>query len=56
MFIYKLLNQGKKVCIVSPDLHKREYKSVWEKYKNVKGIMLCTDYPKEAEVYFNGKN
>ena len=54
--INNILNQGKKVCIVSPDLHKREYKSVWEKYRNVKGIMLCTDYPKEAEVYFNGKN
>ena len=54
--INNILNQRKKVCIVSPDLHKREYKSVWEKYKNVKGIMLCTDYPKEAEVYFNGKN
>ena len=54
--IQNILNQDKKVCIVSPDLHKREYKSVWEKYRNVKGIMLCTDYPKEAEVYFNGKN
>ena len=54
--IKNILNQRKKVCIVSPDLHKREYKSVWEKYRNVKGIMLCTDYPKEAEVYFNGKN
>ena len=54
--INNILNQRKKVCIVSPDLHKREYKSVWEKYRNIKGIMLCTDYPKEAEVYFNGKN
>lgn len=54
--IKNILNQRKKVCIVSPDLHKREYKSVWEKYRNIKGIMLCTDYPQEAEVYFNGKN
>ena len=54
--IQNLLNQDKKVCIVSPDLHKREYKSVWEKYKNMNGIMLCTDYPMEAEVYFNDKN
>ncbi len=53
--IQNLLNQDKKVCIVSPDLHKREYKSVWEKYKNMNGIMLCTDYPMEAEVYFNDK-
>ena len=54
--VKEILNQGKKVCIVSPDLHKREYKNVWERYKNVSGIMICTDYPKEAEVYFNGKN
>ena len=52
--ILNLLNQRKDVCIVSPDLHKREYKRVWEKYKNISGIMVCTDYPDEAEVYFNG--
>lgn len=54
--IIDLLNQGKKVCIVSPDLHKREYRSVWKKYKNISGIMVCTDHPDEAEVYFNDKN
>ena len=51
--IMKLLNQGKKVCIVSPDLHKRDYKCVWEKYKNISGIMVCTDYPDEAMRFFN---
>ena len=50
--IQKYLNQNKKVCIVSPDLHKREYKSIWEKYKNTKGIMLCTDFPIEAKDFF----
>lgn len=54
--ILNLLNQGKKVCIVSPDLHKREHKCVWEKYRNISGIMVCTDYPDEAEGYFNDKN
>ncbi len=54
--VKEILNQGKKVCIVSPDLHKREYKNVWERYKNVSGIMICTDYPNEAKEYFNGKN
>ena len=54
--IQNILNQDKKVCIVSPDLHKREYKSVWEKYKKMKEIMLCTDYPQEAKEYFNDKN
>ena len=54
--VKEILNQGKKVCIVSPDLHKREYKNVWERYKNIPGIMLCTHYPKVPEVYFNRKN
>lgn len=54
--ITDLLNQGKEVCIVSPDLHKREYKNVWNRYKNISGIMVCTDHPDEAEVYFNDKN
>ena len=54
--INNILNNDKKVCIVSPELHKREYKAVWKKYKNVSGIMLCTDYPQVAEEYFNDKN
>lgn len=54
--ILNLLDQGKKVCVVSPDLHKREHKCVWEKYRNISGIMVCTDYPDEAEGYFNDKN
>ena len=50
---------GKKVCIVSPDLHKREYLKVWEKYKSYKisisnDILLCTDFPEEAQNYFLG--
>ncbi|MGN0929216.1 MAG: hypothetical protein ACI4N3_01085 [Alphaproteobacteria bacterium] len=51
--ILNILNKQKQVCIVSPDLHKREYKNVWKKYKNISGIMICTDYPDEAEEYFN---
>ncbi len=51
--IENLLNKNKKVCIVSPDLHKREYKNVWQRYKDIKGIMICTDYPMEALRYFN---
>ena len=51
--ILNIQKENKKICIVSPDLHKREYKDVWKKYKNVKGLMLCTDYPEEAEEFFN---
>jgi hypothetical protein len=51
--ILKIKENNKKVCIVSPDLHKREYKPVWEKYKNISNIMICTDYPTEAKEFFN---
>ncbi|MCD7878788.1 MAG: hypothetical protein LUG16_02505 [Candidatus Gastranaerophilales bacterium] len=51
--VQDILNHGKKVCIVSPDLHKREYKTIWQRYKNIAGIMLCTDYPDEAKEFFN---
>lgn len=51
--ITRILEQNKQICIVSPDLHKREYESVWQKYKNAKNIMLCTDYPIQAREFFN---
>lgn len=51
--IIRIKEANKKVCIVSPDLHKREYKNVWERYKNLSDIMICTDYPEEAKEFFN---
>ena len=51
--IIKIKEANKKVCVVSPDLHKRKYKTVWEKYQNVSDIMICTDYPEEAKEFFN---
>lgn len=49
------LDQGKKVCIVSPELHKRPYPEIWLRYAGLcsKDLMICTDYPQEAELYFN---
>jgi hypothetical protein len=50
---------NKQICIVSPDLHKREYKVEWEHYKEIekalgiKNLMLCTDYPEEAKEFFS---
>lgn len=51
--IVNLINQNKKVCIVSPDLHKRDYRQIWGRYKEIKNIMLCTDYPQEAKEFFH---
>ncbi len=51
------LRNGKKVCLVSPELHKREYINFWEKLKmfNFKSdkVMLCTDYPEKARDFFS---
>ena len=52
------INHGKKICIVSPDLHGREYLSEWQDYKNIianlrsEDIMICTDYPEAAKEFF----
>lgn len=53
--VEKLLVSGKTVSVVSPELHKRDNKAVWEllkKYKDKDNLILCTDTPKEAEEYF----
>jgi glycerophosphoryl diester phosphodiesterase len=51
------LENNKFICLVSPELHKRDHKEFWRflkdsnLYKNV-NIMICTDYPDEARQYF----
>lgn len=52
------LNIGKKVCIVSPELHGRNNKKEWYNYKHflnnqyIDNLILCTDNPEEAKIYF----
>ncbi|MCT7592491.1 hypothetical protein N5U31_05860 [Aliarcobacter butzleri] len=56
--IEKHIKNGKEICIVSSDLHKREYKKEWQHYKEIekelgiKNLMICTDYPEEAKEFF----
>ncbi len=58
--ILNYLGQGKNVCVVSPDLHNREYLFEWETYKKIEietnfqfeNLWLCTDYPEKARSYF----
>lgn len=56
--IEKHVKNGKQVCIVSPDLHKREYKNEWQHYKEIEkklgidNLMICTDYPEIAKEFF----
>ncbi|ADD69438.1 conserved hypothetical protein [Denitrovibrio acetiphilus DSM 12809] len=53
------INAEKQVCIVSPDLHKRDYQAEWREYKEIdkkldsEKLMICTDYPEEARLHFN---
>jgi hypothetical protein len=54
------LENGKEVCLVSPDLHgDREYRKFWERLKSYhlefEKVILCTDYPEEAKEFFDEK-
>ncbi|QYN43925.1 phosphodiesterase [Gilliamella sp. ESL0441] len=56
--IDNLISQGKDVCIVSADLHKRDIAYQWSiisksKYIKSSNLMICTDYPEKAKEYFN---
>ena len=56
--IERHLNSGKTVCIVSAELHKRNYLIHWKLliesgiYK-MKNVILCTDFPILAKEYFS---
>lgn len=50
-----LLGQGKKVCVVSPELHGRDPHTAWRMLRPLaaqKGLSICTDLPNEASQYF----
>lgn len=56
----KHINNGKEICLVSPDLHgKEDYKMFWKKLIDdgidLSKVILCTDHPEEARNYFYGK-
>jgi hypothetical protein len=47
------LAAGKKVCLVSPDLHRRDHRPFWDRLARMPfladpRLMLCTDVPEEA--------
>lgn len=51
-----LLRLGKRVCIVSPELHKREHLPLWESIRHLSqepDLMLCTDFPESAQQFFH---
>lgn len=53
--IETLLRNNKQVCIVSSELHQREYAELWnilKPFKNSSSLMLCTDLPEHAKEFF----
>jgi len=55
--VQKHLDNGKKVAIVSSELHKREYLKHWTYLKswsiiNEDNLILCTDFPEKAIKFF----
>jgi hypothetical protein len=50
-----VLGKGKSVCIVSPELHRREHLAAWESLRPLArhdGLTLCTDLPEAARDFF----
>ncbi len=53
--VQKHLDNGKKVCIVSPELHGKCHEQLWKMLESLKDrdqLFLCTDIPDEAGRYF----
>lgn len=55
--IRNFIADGKKVALVSPELHKREPETLWDLLKSENlhthpDIILCTDLPEAAELFF----
>lgn len=54
--IEDLLARGKRVCIVSPELHRRPHLPLWGKIAGLVdrvGLMICTDFPEDATIFFH---
>ena len=48
------LDSGKKVCVVSPELHGRSPFELWKRLKQIDSsdLFLCTDLFKKAQKFF----
>jgi hypothetical protein len=54
-----LLDAGKQVCVVSPELHGRNHVELWRRLRESDthrspSMALCTDYPDKAREFFYG--
>ena len=59
--IKRILDDGKRVCLVSPELHGRPSEQLWDMLRaggvqKYDRLLLCTDVPEKAVAYFEGKS
>ena len=59
--ISRHLQAGKQVCLVSPELHRREHQPFWDRLVQMpsaasENLILCTDYPEKAREQFRDKH
>ncbi|MEQ4258269.1 phosphodiesterase [Pseudomonas syringae] len=50
-----LLSLGKRICVVSPELHGRGHHALWQQlleFRSQDRLMLCTDLPADAATFF----
>ncbi|MCK0550176.1 phosphodiesterase [Pseudomonas syringae] len=50
-----LLSLGKRICVVSPELHGRGHDALWQQlleFRSQDRLMLCTDLPADAATFF----
>lgn len=55
------LDRGKKVCVVSPELHQRDHIPFWSELAKSDiiynpSLMVCTDFPEKCRKFFNGSD
>ena len=53
--IKDLIDKGKRVCVVSPELHRRDHTHLWSKLLPLARkdrLILCTDIPEHAHEFF----
>lgn len=53
-----LLLANKSVCLVSPELHRRDHRRFWDQISSMSlkddpNLMICTDFPKDCNNFFN---
>jgi hypothetical protein len=58
--IAAMLDDGKRVCVVSPELHGRDPQPLWSMLRDAglydSAIMVCTDIPEALEADANGRS